>query len=275
MGNFRDLTGQQFGRLTAIRLSHCDIRWHHLFWLCKCSCGGEQAIVASDLTSGKRISCGQCKRIKDITGQRFGNLLIIKAVYQDKKNAWHWLCKCDCGNEKIISGVNIRSGHTQSCGCYNRERTLETHITHGKTDSKIHYTYINMKQRCLNSNHPEYHNYGGRGITVCERWLGSEGFINFYRDMGDPPVKHELDRINNNGDYEPGNCRWATSSEQSRNTRMTIMLERNGENKSLSDWADIFNIRAKTLWSRLYVSKWDQERAFTEPVRNRRRKKLL
>lgn len=158
--------------------------------------------------------------LKDMVGLTFGRLRVIRRA-ENRNSRSRWFCVCDCGSETIIDGGSMRLGHTQSCGCLNRDVTLAATIKHGHTmdgTSRTYNSWRGMKDRCSHESHSLWHRYGGRGIIVCDRWLGSSGFSNFLNDMGERPERMTLDRHPNpDGNYEPGNCRWATSSQQNRN----------------------------------------------------------
>jgi hypothetical protein len=151
-------------------------------------------------------------RLRDLTGQCFGQLTAIRreGTHPATRKPM-WRCRCSCGAETLVVATALSSGHTSSCGC---SRTRPR--THGKTRTRVWRAWVNMRARCQRQSHPRYGDWGGRGICVHPRW---ESFENFYMDMGDPPDGHTLDRINNDGNYEPGNCRWTTPAEQNRNKR--------------------------------------------------------
>ena len=162
-------------------------------------------------------------------GQKFNRLTIIKEeekIKYEKCTVRRFLCRCECGNEKIIIWQHLKSGKIKSCGCLNNEvrskRIVEYSTKHGLYHHPLYKLYQNMKHRCYNENNTKWEHYGGRGIKVCDRWLGEDGVVNFINDMGERPIGHTLDRINNDGDYEPSNCKWSTYKEQNKNRRPFI-----------------------------------------------------
>lgn len=157
------------------------------------------------------------RKVKDRTGQRFGRLYVIEDTgKRDNNRCIIYKCKCDCGNYTEVPIYRLRTGHTRSCGCLVKTNGLKHgHSPNGKK-STSYISWYSMKQRCLNPNNRYYKYYGGRGITICERWMK---FENFLEDMGERPKELSLDRIDNDGNYEPSNCKWSTRKEQQNNRR--------------------------------------------------------
>lgn len=156
----------------------------------------------------------------DISGQKFGRWTVIRRNGIKGHNAL-WLCQCECGNQKSVLGTDLRRGHVRSCGCYHASGFENANTKHGMTKTPEYSSWEHMKYRCYNPKDKRYKEYGGRGITVCERWFDS--FENFLADMGQrPSMDHSLDRKNVNGNYEPNNCRWATRKEQRNNRRDSV-----------------------------------------------------
>lgn len=154
----------------------------------------------------------------DITGQTFGRAFVVSIAEPTPNGRAHWNCKCACGSLFIAMGKHLRTGAVVSCGCFQAQRASECSRAHGASKTKLYKVWASMKQRCENPRNKSYKNYGARGISVCDAW--SSSFEKFLFDMGERPAPDlSIDRINNDGDYEPGNCRWATAAEQRLNTR--------------------------------------------------------
>jgi hypothetical protein len=205
-------------------------------------------------------------RKKDVIGFRFGRLVVvadIEPILSGVQRQRAVRCECDCGALGEYRLCSLRSGNTTSCGCFARESTSTrsrlAFRTHGGTGTPEYSAWASLLQRCRNSNDSAYQNYGGRGIRVCDRW--QESFSYFLDDMGyRPSAKHSIDRMDNNGDYSPENCRWATRSEQMRNTSVNRMVSHDGETLCVTEWAERYGMCASKLNGRLNLG-WSFERA--------------
>lgn len=191
----------------------------------------------------------------DLTGRRFGKLVVVRFVPGDGTKRATWQCLCDCGQKAYPTAHNLRTGHSSSCGCYGKN----VNTRHKLSKHPIYLVWRNMRARCNNPKNKRFDRYGGRGVRVCERW---EVFDNFLVDVGMPPPGCTLERNDNNGHYEPSNCRWASRLEQSRNREANNYYEFNGERLCESEWALRLGISANALRERL--ERWPLERALTE-----------
>jgi len=206
----------------------------------------------------------------NLVGQRFGRLLVVSRAGSDKRGEALWECECDCGAVTVVLGSNLRKGKTKSCGCYKEELMSagQLHTTHGMCGTSIYIVWQNMLRRCSVDNEKHYR-WAGRGIKVCDEWLK---FENFYKDMGDPPINGTIDRIDNDGNYEPSNCRWATQKEQSRNRSSNIEITHEGRTQCIAAWEEELGFSPGTVWRRLNIYKWSLDKAMSEPLINQRGK---
>lgn len=204
-------------------------------------------------------------RFKDITGQKFGRLTALRVAPEKTSKQFDWECACECGRHKIIKGSNLRRGLTKSCGCILSEVTTKRNLTHGGSHTPEYRTWAQMRRRCLDPNDSCFKKYGAVGITVCERW-GS--FPLFLQDMGlKPTPRHTIDRYpNQRGNYEPGNCRWATYKEQAQNRSSNAMLDFGGRRQTMGQWATETGIKIGTLWARIEAG-WSVEDSLLTPTR--------
>lgn len=200
----------------------------------------------------------------DLSGQTFGRLTVLHRVENKQYGKTIFLCKCSCGKESVVNSPQLKNGSTQSCGCLHQEIRSKLLTTHGMSKTHLYRTWKSMMSRCYNAHTHAYKNYGGRGITVYEQW---HDFLKWKDYMGDKPSpKHTIERINNNGNYEPGNVKWSTRKEQANNTRRNHIIEFNGQTKTVRQWSEHTGIPYKTLYARLQYC-WDVERALTTPLK--------
>ena len=206
------------------------------------------------------------KPYEDLTGQKFNRLIAIKPMGHDKKKNKLWLCKCDCGKEVIVRACCLKRGFNKSCGCLRAEGNNQR--KHGLSRSRLWRIHSQMKVRCYDKNSEAYKNYGARGITICDLWLGEDGLKNFaeWSYKNGYSDKLTIDRKDNNKGYTPDNCRWVERTIQGRNKRSNHNITFNGETKTLVEWSEITGIGYGTLKSRIKAG-WDVEEAFTREVR--------
>lgn len=278
MGQFIDRVGMEWcGWRVICRDTTPNLR--HITWIAECvSCGRRRTLKGYHfMHPAKR--CERCflpRSVNNLVGQRFGRWFVLSFASirefggdgKCKSCQAYWHCVCDCGNKREICGAALtrRRQPSRSCGCVN--------LKHGHTwqDGVKKYTrtyraWRKMRDRCYDDTRDNFHCHGGRGIKVCQRWQGQDGFVNFLIDLGECPNGMTLERIDNDDNYKPGNCRWATMHDQSRNKRNNVMLSLNGKTQCLTDWAWEYKISVSSLWYRLFRHKWPLAKALKTPSR--------
>lgn len=201
-------------------------------------------------------------QIKDLVGQRFGRLTVVEFAGVRGRNSY-WKCVCDCGETIVTKSSYLTSGDTKSCGCLKLERISNLTAKHNMSKTKIFGVWATMLRRCFTPTNKKFSDYGGRGIKVCDEWR--DNFKAFYEYVSN--LEHygeegySLDRINNDGDYEPGNVRWATLKEQGRNKRNNVFVEYDGEKMTLKEAADRSGLKYSTLYRR-YCQGWNEQSLF-------------
>jgi hypothetical protein len=258
----RDMTGLRFTKLVVVRLVE---RGRYPKWLCRCDCGTEKAVMSSNLTNKRSptTSCGCAKRLPDLAGMRFGRLAVLSRALP-LGNRTTYLCRCDCGTERPVAAHALHKGKVLSCGCLKSSQLGERTRTHGGTGTVEHRTWQRIKRRCYDPTYVSWPRYGGRGISMHGGWV--DDFQAFLDHVGRrPSASHSIERIENNGNYEPGNVRWATAVEQARNKRNSVRVEINGSSKTVAEWAEVSPVKIKTIYNRL-KSGWAPEAAVFAPT---------
>lgn len=207
---------------------------------------------------------------EDLTGKQFGSLSVVKLKYRKSGTSDVWYCLCTCGALVERTAYRLNYAAHVSCGCMRQELARKTFLKHGLSQTSEYKIWQRVVLCCRSEEFRDYCRYGGRGVDVCSRWVDGEaeksGFECFYQDMGPrPSKKHSIDRIDNDGDYEPGNCRWATPKQQMRNRGVTKYLTVRGVRKSLADWADDLGVKYDALYARVRRG-WDHEMIVDVPV---------
>lgn len=263
-----ELTGQKFNKLTVIEKTDKKNASRDRYWLCRCDCGNQVIALGSCLKNGNVESCGCIKhnrhieRINSYIGKKYNHLTVVRRLEMSerKDKADSLLCICDCGNYTQSGPYSLEKGRKKSCGCSQFEN-LSLLWEHNKKykhyNERLYKVYKLMLDRCYNENNREYHNYGGRGIIVCDEWLGKNGYDNFaewaFSSGYDENAKRgecTLERIDTeHGIYEPNDCRWATNQEQQNNKRTNIKEEYSGEVHTIAEWARLLNVNVHTLYS--------------------------
>lgn len=199
-------------------------------------------------------------KIKDITGQKFGRLTALYRLHNTKGRT-KWFCICECGNIKEVQISHLIKNNIKSCGCLRKELASKRATTHGKHDTRLYQTWCDIKKRCYNPNNKRYKDWGGRGIAVCSEW--KDDFQAFYDWAINNGYDDSLtiDRIDNNKGYEPNNCRWATTKQQTRNRRNTKYITYKGESKPLAEWCEILNLNYDKVKHRINNYGWSIEKA--------------
>lgn len=276
MGKINDLTGEKFGMLTvnhrgADRYGKSGRKF--ITWVCTCDCGNIVTVDANNLRTGNSKSCGCDKKIKDMTNMRFGKLLVLEQAGRDKSGSVMWKCKCDCGKYTIVEGCNLRSGVTKSCGCgviNGLKAGWGASKTHGQTKTRLYNIWCGIKNRTSDKADKRHRkDYFERGIRMCEEWSTS------FESFRDWSISHgykdglTIDRIDNNGNYEPSNCRWVTPAEQANNTRRNRNYTFNGETLNIQQWSRKLNVSEDMLRGRLVVLGWSVEDALLTPSKTR------
>ena len=254
-------SGKIYGQLTILGRDLNDKRK----WVCRCGCGTYHCAVGYDIQRGYTTSCG-CKfrqsvsqrRMKDLSGKRFGRLTVIEPIrYPNGKI--YWKCKCDCGKEIEVYGGELRSGGSKSCGCKKRDDTIQRNWKHGHSKTRLASVYSSMKDRCYNSNAKSYPRYGARGIKMCNEWYDDFETFYLWAVSNGYEIGLTIDRIDNDGDYSPENCRWVSNIENIHNSSTCINIEYNGLKMCCAEWDRRMGYCRGTVSRRLREGKTSEE----------------
>ena len=272
MPKIYDLIGERFGKLLVIDCVGTIRNGDRsaTFWECMCDCGNTTVVRTAYLMNGSTRSCGclvaetaRKSSYRDLTGKRFGMLTAQHVHRIDGKV--YWKCKCECGNERVIATGRLTTGSAYSCGCVRRK--IDPRIKHGMANTRIYAIFKGMRARCTNENHPYYKNYGGRGIKVCDEWMADDGFEKYYKWSMENGYAEDLsiDRIDNDGNYEPSNCRWVDNKTQSNNTSTNRRFVFMGKEYTMAQISDMTNVPYRLI-SRRISRGWSIEDAINVPL---------
>jgi len=268
-------TGATFGSWTVLDVS--GVQRREAYYDCRCSCGTEKPVAKSSLLSGASTRCRQCSnasnqkateaRRRSINPGATIGLWTVLEEAEARSGNLYMRCRCECGAEHEVMASTLRRGKSKSCAAcsrkMSRKKNREMTSKHGGVQAEYR-AWSRMRERCRNPNERSFERYGGRGIKVCEEWQGEGGFERFMEHIGPrPSVKHSLERIDNDGNYESGNVKWATKKEQQRNTRRNRQVTIDGVTKCVAEWAGESQVPASIIYKRLYRG-WPPERAVFE-----------
>lgn len=212
----------------------------------------------------------------DLTGNRYDMLYVVRRVENSNDGYVQYLCLCDCGNEKIVKANNLSNGNTHSCGCLKKKIMAEKQFKHGATggrhgkQDRLYTIWCGMNSRCYSPSATEYENYGGRGITVCNEWRNDFLVFREWALKNGYTQTLTIDRIDNDGNYEPSNCRWIALKDQMNNKRNNHIIEYAGQSKTITEWAEQLGIHRKTLSDRINRYHWPINKALSLPVMTRK-----
>lgn len=272
--NVNDYIGKKFGHLTVIGQAEKTHAYSNKFDFL-CDCGNIIQDEPGRVISGHRTSCGKCTFRKKTSSPTFDvnsyidkkyNMLTVIGIAdrRPKDKQWYLFCECDCGNTIRATPYQLKSGRIKSCGCL---RHMSPAYIDGKTNHPLYGTWFQMISRCENTNAIHYDRYGGRGIKVCEEWHDFWKFVEWSDSVGGRPDGYTIDRINNDGDYEPSNCRWADFETQSYNKSSNVFLTYKGKTLTIKEWSIITGINHQTLLNRINRG-WSADDAIEKPVKS-------
>jgi hypothetical protein len=271
-----DFTGQQLDRLSVLS-KHLSSKCNAIQWNCKCSCGNIVVKSSAYLRRKKDKSCGchlkdkTLKRQQSFIGKQFGSWLILEFV-SSKNYKEKFKCRCECGTESIILLSSLQSGVSKSCGCLRKKdlikKVIQPNVIHGYSNTPTYYSWQSMKKRCNSGR------YKDKEIKICDRWIGENGFKNFFDDLGEKPNGTSLDRIDNDKGYYKENCKWSIPSDQSANRDCTIFVTYKDKTLTLSQWSKESKISSSILYKRIFQHKWDLDRAFNQKIKTKIRKNV-
>lgn len=270
MPKYNDLKGQRVGRLTVLEKGNGRLTSGGMYkttWICRCDCGKIKEIDYEKLKRKSTLSCG-CLRdekvskvnFEDLTGQKYNRLTFVRYLEKSerKTRGYNWLCQCECGKLIPANASKVKSGHTRSCGCLEKEFIGNVNKKYLNKDRRLYCVFRSMMNRCNNPKNIRYNSYGGRGIKVCDEWSCELGFDSFYNWSYSNGYEKNLtlDRIDVNGNYEPSNCRWITNQKQQNNRRDNIFIECDGEKLTIAELARKYQIPYSTM------SRWVKKKKF-------------